>query len=44
LAELLTSPELEKSYLIEKDKKLEGFVTAINFAKEIEETDSSVKE
>jgi hypothetical protein len=44
LAELLTSPELEKSYLIEKDKKLEGFVTAINFANEIKETDFSVKE
>ena len=44
LAELLTSPELEKSYFIDKDKKLEGFVTAINFANEIRETDCGVKE
>ena len=44
LAELLTSPELEKSYLIDKDKRLEGFITAINFANEIRETDCGVKE
>ena len=29
---------------MDKDKKLEGFVTAINFANEIGETDCGVKE
>ena len=35
IAELLTSPELEKSYLLENDKRLENFVAAVKYAQEI---------
>jgi len=41
----LTSPELEKSYPIETDKRMESFVAAVKFANEIDaDSESNFKD